>query len=125
MKGRESIMIWVPPEFKRAVQNVANRQGRLLTAVTRDALFGDPDLLDEYLAIVPPEQVQAPAPAMHARRAEKKAIAAKVGGDPDAGICGECGTKMIKVDDTTLGKTVFTRWFCGCGFKHLQRTPVG
>ena len=126
MADRESIMIWVPPDFKRAVRNVANRQGRSLTAVTRDALFGDPDLLDEYLAITPPDQVQPPAPAMHARRAEKKAVAAKVGGDPDAGTCGECGAEMIKIDGTVLGKTTFTRWACpSCEFKHLQRTTIG
>lgn len=125
MPERESIMIWVPPDFKRAVRNVAKRQGRSLTAVTRDALFGDPDLLDEYLAITPHEKVQPPAPAMHARRAEKKAVAAKVGGDPDSGSCGACGKPMKKVDDTVLGRTRFTRWLCQCGFKHLQRTTIG
>jgi len=91
----------------------------------RDALFGDPDLLDEYLDLIPPDLVPAPAAVAHARRAERKAQAAKVGGDPDAGVCGACGKPMKKVDDTTLGKTVFTRWRCQCGFKHLQRTPVG
>lgn len=125
MPERESIMIWVPTEFKQAVRNVAKRSGRSMSAVTRDALFSDPDLLDEYLAIAPPDKVQAPAPVLHALRAERKAQAAKVGGDPDSGTCGDCGKAMIKVDDTTLGKTCFTRWFCGCGFKHLQRTPIG
>ena len=99
MTGKESILIWVPTEFKLAVRNVAKRTGRTISGVVRDAMFGDPDLLDEYLAITDPDKVQAPAPTMHARRAERKAQAAKVGGDPDAGICGACGKPMKKKED--------------------------
>lgn len=69
----------------------------------------------------PADEVQPPAPVMHARRAEARARAARVGGDPDAGLCGECGEQMEKVDETTLGKTVFVRWNCKCGYRHLQR----
>lgn len=122
--AKESLLIWVPTRFKEAVRAVAKRKGRSMSDVTRDALFGDPDLLDEYLATTPIKEVQSPAPAMHARRAERKAKAIAVGGDPDSGTCGDCGKAMVKVDDTPLGKTIFTRWFCGCGFKHLQRTPM-
>lgn len=125
MTGKESILIWVPTEFKLAVRNVAKRTGRTISGVVRDAMFGDPDLLDEYLAITDPDNVQPPAPTMHARRAERMAQAARVGGDPDAGLCGYCGKPMKKVDETILGRTRFTRWGCRCGFKHLQRTPVG
>lgn len=124
MTGKESILVWVPTEFKLAVRNVGKRTGRTISAVVRDAMFGDPDLLDEYLDLTPPDKVQAPAPAMHARRAERKAKAASVGGDPDAGVCGACGKPMKKIDDTILGRTKFTRWRCPCGFRHLQRTPI-
>lgn len=124
LRGKESILIWVPIEFKLAVRAVARRSGRTMSAVTRDALFGDPALLDEYLSTTSADQVQAPAPAVHARRAEAKAKAVLVGGDPDKGLCGDCGKAMKKVDDTPLGKTIFTRWTCKCGFRHLQRTPI-
>lgn len=122
--AKESILIWVPAGFKQSVRAVAKRSGRTISAVTRDALFSDPDLLDEYLATTPIDEVQPPAPVMHARRAERKAKAAKVGGDPDSGTCGDCGRAMKKVDDTKLGKTIFTRWTCRCGFHHLQRKVI-
>lgn len=125
MTGKESILIWVPTDFKLAVRNIAARTGRSMSAITRDALFFDPDLLDEYLAITDPDNVQPPAPAAIARRAEAKAKAVLVGGDPDSGSCGTCGKPMKKVDDTVLGRTRFTRWSCVCGFRHLQRTPIG
>jgi len=64
---KEWITVWIPIEFKLAVRNVGKRTGRTISAVVRDALFGDPDLLDEYLDLIP-AGTQTPGRAAPAAR---------------------------------------------------------